>query len=510
MSSFDKFDGPSDSMFSDNTPLYTGEKEYKTFERLSHTQTNPDWDGYSFTEKIDPEDQGYGNPEASAARAGWLSGFGAIAAVLGLAALILTWIAYRRCSNGWWLWLLIATIIAFIVGIAVAALGGGIKAAIMNGDTENTFLTGFIFFASAALAVFFFVAGLFVILNKPFRFGCIQCGFPGDGSSWKGFKDDKSLEDGWNNERKVQNWIAFLYLAMALFFMFIAFTVVAISKFLIELSRGILALAGFLVILFGIFALYRNTQAASWNPSIPGTPWVEQDFTILKWLIITTMILAFLTMFFNIAKKRILYFIFGILLLIAAILLVGACAIHLRKLRKVNDPSKVEPITCRNNLIATHEDQVNQNCSSGKYLPAGQTCRKQDATTYWEKDNSAKFLNPAACSSVSSGFFWPVFLTGFFAFLVFGYALIMIGASFFLSDTSEFMEIYNKKVGLPEIIFFVLALLALIVALIFMGKISGNAKSGYQEHPWATKNRQAEEGVFPDDPDYKVVSDNLI
>lgn len=204
MSSFDKFDGANDSMFtvSDDTPLYTGEKEYKTFERLSHTQTNPDWDGYSFTEKIDPEDQGYGNPEASAARAGWLTGFGAITAILGLAALILTWVAYRRCNNGWWLWLLIFTIIAVLVAAAIAALGGSIKAGIMNGNTENTFLTGFIFYASAVLAVWFLVAGLFVILNKPFRFGCIQCGYPGSGGSWKGFRDSKTLEEGWSNEKK--------------------------------------------------------------------------------------------------------------------------------------------------------------------------------------------------------------------------------------------------------------------------------------------------------------------
>ena len=104
-------------------------------------------------------------------------------------------------------------------------------------------------------------------------------------------------------------------------------------KFLIELSRGILALAGFLVVFFGIFALYRNAQSASWNSSIANTPWDDQSFTILKWLIITTMIIALLAMFFNIVKKRILYFIFGILLLIAAIFLVGQCALHLRKLR---------------------------------------------------------------------------------------------------------------------------------------------------------------------------------
>lgn len=173
MSSFDKFDGPNDSMYTDNTPLYTGDSQYKTFERLSHTQTSGGWDGYSFTEKIDPSDQGYGNPEASAARAGWLAGLGAVAALLALAAVILTWIAYRRCSVSWWFWLLILTIVALVVAIGVAALSGGIKSAIMNGSTENTFMTGFILFTSAALAVFFFVAGLFVILNKPFRFGCI-------------------------------------------------------------------------------------------------------------------------------------------------------------------------------------------------------------------------------------------------------------------------------------------------------------------------------------------------
>jgi hypothetical protein len=180
---------------------------------------------------------------------------------------------------------------------------------------------------------------------------------------------------------------------MAFIFMFIAFAVVAFSKFLINLSRGILAFGGFLVILFGIFALYRNSQSRSWNPSIPNTPWVDLDFVIIKWLLVATMILTLLTMFFNIIKKRILYFILGILLLIAAVCLIGAVALHIRKLRQVNDPSTVGATQCRNNLIATHEDQVANICGSGKYMDQGTVCSKPDATNYWEGDNSLRYLN---------------------------------------------------------------------------------------------------------------------
>lgn len=511
--SFDKFGAGDDSIvYNDNTPLNDGAKSYKSFERLSHSQTNQDWDGYSFTEKIDPEEQGYANPETSAARAGWLSGFGALAALFAIAAIILTWIAYRRCDNWWWFWLRIATFVALIVAAAAAALAGGFKTNILSGKTENSFLTGFIYLSSAVLAIFFFVAGIFVILNKPFRFGCIQCGYQGPGGEWQGFLDKRSLDEGWNNDKKMQNWIAFLYFGLSLFFLFITFSMIAISKFLIELNRALIGLAGFLIVLFGIFAWYKNGQAATWNNSIPNSQWSQKDFTLIKWLIITTIIVAVLLLIFNVLKKRILYFILAILLLISAIFLVGACALHLRKLREANDPSKLSKDTCLRNLNLTHEDQINSTCKAGKYLAEGKTCLKSDSVYRWENTSALerRSLNSAACASASSGFYTPIFLTGFFGLLVFGFACLAIGSAFFLSDTSEFMEIYNKKVGLAEIAFLLLALLVIIFALIFIGRINTNSTKPYNEHPWAAKNRDARNGIITSDPDFKVVSDKLL
>jgi hypothetical protein len=157
-----------------------------------------------------------------------------------------------------------------------------------------------------------------------------------------------------------------------------------------------------------------------------------------------------------------------------------------------------------------HEDYINTICPSGKYLATGTTCRKQDFVTYWEKDNTQKYLNPAACQAASSSFYWPVFLTGFFGFLVFGYACIMLGACFFLSDTSEFMEIYNKKTGLTELAFFALALLLLIICLIFIGKFTTSSTAGYAENAWAAKNRDALKDNIVEDADWKTVHKSVI
>lgn len=72
------------------------------------------------------------------------------------------------------------------------------------------------------------------------------------------------------------------------------------------------------------------------------------------------------------------------------------------------------------------------------------------------------------------------------------------------------MEIYNKKVGLPEIAFFALTLLVIVFALFFLGRINTNSTKPYNEHPWAAKNRDAKQGINPNDPDFKIVNDKLI
>jgi hypothetical protein len=118
-------------------------------------------------------------------------------------------------------------------------------------------------------------------------------------------------------------------------------------------------------------------------------------------------------------------------------------------------------------------------------------------------------LNIAACASASVGFYYPIFLTGFFAFLVFGFACLAVGAAFFLSDTTEFMEIYNKKIGLAELLFFGLAILVILAAVIFSGGLSTKAATPYNEHPWAVKNRNARNGILEVDKNFPYVKDSL-
>lgn len=481
--------------------------QMRSFERLSHANSNQDWDGYSFTEKIDPEDQGYVNPQLAAGRAGWILPLSILAALVSLGLIVVTWVQHRRCPKLWTFISIFLAFLAFFISIAAAYYSGNIKNSILTGRRENSTLSGLVYIFSALFVPAFFALGIYWILNKPFRYGCIQCGYPGQGQAWTGYKDNYSLEQGWQSDKTWSNWAAALSFILAALFLLITLTVATLSKYLIEINRGLLAAAGFLVVLFALVNIYRNYQASATNAKIENSQLGDTSYGLQRWLLRIAIGLAILTLIFNVLKKRILYFLFGVLLLILAVVLIGNTASQMRTLRQVNDPTKVSNLDCSLNLARIHENDIKEFCPAGKYLPKGQVCRKVDDTIYWEGDGSKRALNPSACAAASSSIYYKTFLSGFNTFLVFGYLLIMACCAFFLSDTTEFMEIYNKKIGMLEIIFLGLALLITIIAIFLIPKIQ--KPNVFEENDWAEKNRLARQGIDPNDPDFVIVDDGV-
>lgn len=493
-----------DSMYNSNM----SPRSMRSFERESHANSNADWDGYSFTEKVDPEDQGYANPQQSAQRAGWLLPLGALTALAALALGILTFVLHRRCSSIWTLLILFATILSVLLGLAAAYLGISLKSAIVSGRRENSNMTGFIYILSALLVPIFFTVGIYSILSKPFRFGCIQCQYPGQGQSWTGFYDNQSLAEGWSSDQNLVNWAAALCFVLATLFLLITLTVATTSKYLIEINRGLLAVAGFMVILFSLFNIYRSHQASATNKKVENSQLSEGNFLLNRYTLYIAIILALITLVFNVLKKRILYFLLGFLLLVLALIMVANTAYQMRIMRKVNNPGTLSAEDCSLNLARIHEKNIQAICSSGKYLPKGTVCRKSDDAVYWEGDGTKRALNPAACHAASTNDYFELFLAGFNSFLVFGYLCIMACCAFFLSDTSEFMEIYNKKIGMLEIIFLGLSVLMVLLAFFLIPRLT--AGGTYQENDWAEKNRMARQGIDPNDPDYEIVEESVI
>ena len=70
------------------------------------------------------------------------------------------------------------------------------------------------------------------------------------------------------------------------------------------------------------------------------------------------------------------------------------------------------------------------------------------------------------CHTVNNWLLWKTYICGCFALLMLTAALVAIAFNFYLSDKSEYLEFDDKNIGLGEIVFAVLALLA-IIAFIF-------------------------------------------
>ena len=46
--------------------------------------------------------------------------------------------------------------------------------------------------------------------------------------------------------------------------------------------------------------------------------------------------------------------------------------------------------------------------------------------------------------------------------------------------------------------------------MFFIGRINTNSTKPYNENPWAANNRNARNGVYANDPDWKIVNDKLL
>ena len=155
-------------------------------------------------------------------------------------------------------------------------------------------------------------------------------------------------------------------------------------------------------------------------------------------LSILISIFTFLNILVNYSKSRPLYFFFGISLVVLLALTICSNGINLRKTNNLQRDAT--STTCANfQRDISYKDIENGWCQN-KYLPEGQTCRKEDLTFNWEQYEQTgvsnyRSLDPSCCRQSESLSLWPFYSLGIWGlFMTAGLMASVIG-NLNLSDT---------------------------------------------------------------------------
>ncbi len=129
----------------------------------------------------------------------------------------------------------------------------------------------------------------------------------------------------------------------------------------------------------------------------------------------------------------------------------------------------------------------------------------------WETDGKPAFVNPSCCLSINNWLFWPLYISACFSLLMISAVLIAIAYNFYLSDKSEYLEFETKKIGLAEIIFAALCVLALIAFGFYWGfRPSDDLPRMNPNNPDVIYSKYSKSVSGYEDNDFEVVDLNKV
>lgn len=147
-----------------------------------------------------------------------------------------------------------------------------------------------------------------------------------------------------------------------------------------------------------------------------------------------------LNLVLNIVKKRVLYFILGILLLMLGLGYAVKLSYNLRLYRAAMEPGVSVTDSALSDLNSFHQQDFDGVC--GKYIE-GDSCKKTFNVVKFESRMEKAALNPACARGIRDHIYNTFFLAAVFGLFGVVFTGVVVACDFYLSDTSEFMEVYN-------------------------------------------------------------------
>lgn len=205
----------------------------------------------------------------------------------------------------------------------------------------------------------------------------------------------------------------------------------------------------------------------------------------------------------RILNQRVGHFIIGFVSLVLVILMVVGNGLLLRDVWQSQINNKYD-LKCSENMAPIHQDDIKEWCPN-KYLPTGQTCRKQDATIKWEDSSRpAATLNPSCCFCVKNYYTWPYQMVGYIGIMFIICLGICAMTNIYLSDGESNYGL-SKLAGPIDYGLLGLSLLALVVMLIYFWARKGDRSSGHNNASF-----RAYKDSDVNDPNFDRVNSKLL
>ena len=446
----------------DNYEYYEDEGSILKNNKTKKLGTEEDYEFYDA--EINDLDEGENNYNESPSLFGLIGGGLALLACLVIVCLM--GVIYHRDRTS----ITLSHLIMACLGVCVAGLAAAIclmtKGSLSKRVEPNHLLIGVALVLSLVFFGYFLASSLYMFMYRPFHYG-YMIHTNNNSEDWNDtFGDDWTFEDGWGENRRILWWVAFFGVVACVGFLIASICLWLSSRYATQTGKMCLGAACFAGVLLGCFAIDYLWTARNYYGHFSFRDNNGNMLTTLMILLIIGIILLFLNAILNIFRKRSGHFIFGVLLIVWVFVTVCVLGLLLRDMRKRQFNEIKDNSSCSKMLDSMHQDDISHGCSN-KYI--NQTCTKQFLVARWETDGKPAFLNPGCCSSVQNWLLWPLYICGCLTLLMITAVLIAVAFNLYLADKSEYLEFEDKKIGLPEIIFAVCCVLALIAFGFYWG-----------------------------------------
>ena len=423
-------------------------------------------EGESFySEKLDQSNTGYRQPIRSSEMAKF-SGFASVlAGVLTLIATILLWILYNRTKESYYWWLAFWGTIIGVLLLANIAFGFMAANNIVADKPENKLFSTLTYLIPIVAASFLLMSVLLILFWKYVHFNKLVMVFDDKPAFEKRYPSGLDFAGAWASDKKYVWWTAFLFFVAAVVSVIAAMLYWSVTKFMIEISRGVMGICGAISVGLLCMSIYAADKGLSSNISHPSVdPFISAAaIRVIKWIGVILLTMLLVNLIFNIVKRRVVYFILGVVVLFLVSSLAITSAVQLRSIRDNIAPGKENTDSAIEMLYTLHKDDISAACN--KYLPEGQSCGKKYNIYGPDADGKKLSLYPGCARYGRVFMFMPFIDASMFALYAAIFACAVVACDFYAADTTEYIETFNRKINILDIVGLGLAFLFLLIFL---------------------------------------------
>lgn len=257
--------------------------------------------------------------------------FGALAGLLCLCALVMTWILYHRDRHIVTLYHGIFTTIGMLIGFLIAGWGAMTGSKIAKGQSADNGLTLVAFLTSIIFAGYFAGAAIYLKIYKYVHF-CILTNWRSNTEEWNNHMPDSwSLEKGIYRDGNILNWVVGISAACAFLFAICAYAIWSCTQNRFKFASYGLGISCVCIVFFGLLLYYWINEGIEWTDFPANKTFSKPLLIYLKIAVIVGIVVAFLSMISRVLGKSVGHFLLGFIALILVMLMVVGNGLLLRE-----------------------------------------------------------------------------------------------------------------------------------------------------------------------------------